>query len=51
MDQEKSLFKIGKVRLKTPELGVQSKFILFLELCISGSTNSRKVIFDRLKLL
>ena len=49
MDQEKSLFKVSKVRLKTPKLGVQSKFIWFLELYISGSTNFRKVIFYRLK--
>ena len=46
-----SLFKVSKVRLKTPKLGVKSKFISFLELYISGSTNSRKVIFYRLKLL
>ena len=27
MDQEKSLFKVSKVRMKAPKLGVESKFI------------------------
>ena len=31
------------VKLKTPKLGLQSKFIWFLELYISGSAYSRKV--------
>ena len=43
MDQDKSLFKVSEVRLKTPKLKIQSKFIWLLELYISGSTNSRKV--------
>ena len=43
--------KLSKDRLKAPNLGVQSKFIRLLELYISGSTNPRKVVFHRLKLL
>ena len=50
-DQEKLLFKVSTVRMKAPEFGVQSKFIWFLELYISGSTNLRKVVFYKLKLL
>ena len=43
IDQEKLLFKVSKVRLKAQKLGLQSKFIRFLELYISGGTDSRKV--------
>ena len=39
----KLYFKVSKVRRKASRLGVQSKLIWFLELYISGSTNSRKV--------
>ena len=45
----RSLFKVSKVRLKTLKLGIQSKCVWFLELYISGSINSEKVIFCRLK--
>ena len=51
MDLEKLLFKFSKVRLKTLKLGVQSKFIWYLELYISRITYPRKVVFYRLKLL
>ena len=37
------------VRLKTPKLGAQSKFIWFLELYNSESANPRKVIFLHVK--
>ena len=36
MDLEKFLFKVSNDRLKAPKMGVQSKFIWFLELYISG---------------
>ena len=49
MDEKKLLFKDSKVRLKAPKQGVQSKFIWFLELYISGSTNLTKVGFYRLQ--
>ena len=51
MDLEKLLFRGSKVRLKTLKLGVQSKFIWYLELYISRITYPRKVVFYRLKLL
>ena len=37
-------YKVSKVRLGTPKPGIQSKFIKFLELCIFGSTNPRKIL-------
>ena len=49
MDEKKLLFKDSKVRLTAPKQGVQSKFIWFLELYISGSTNLTKVGFYRLQ--
>ena len=48
---QKLLFKVNKVRLIAPKLRVQSKFVWFSELCISGSAHSKKIIFYRLKVL
>ena len=42
------LFKVSKIRLKAPELVVESKFIRPLVIRISGGTKSRKVNFGRL---
>ena len=41
----------SNVRLETPKLGVQSKFIWFLEIYISESANPRRLVFYRLKLV
>ena len=49
-DQEKSVIKVSVVRLKARKLGAQSKFIQFLELYISESTNPRNLEFYRLNL-
>ena len=43
-DSVKLPFKISKVRLIVPKLGVQSKFIWFLEVYIFENTNPRKVV-------
>ena len=41
----------SNVRLETPKLGVQSKFIWFLEIYISESPNPRRLVFYRPKLV
>ena len=44
MDREKLLFKVGKVRLKTPQMRLKVN-IWFLEFYISGlSTDLRKLV-------
>ena len=42
-DWVKLHFKVSKVRLKASKLGVQSKFIWFLEIYISGITNLQMI--------
>ena len=50
MDNKILLFRVNQVGLKAPKLGDRVSF-WFLELYISGSTNLRKVVFYKLKLL
>ena len=45
------LFELSEVRIKALKLRVQSKFPRFLEFYVYESTNSRKVVFYRMKLL